>query len=336
MIFNNLSIAKKFLLGFLVVSVIGVSLVLFFMFQLKRVFSLLEKDVPQSVQELKNSSHLDGLAQFIRYYDEVLTQSARNYAFTSDKKWKDRYNSIVPELDKIIKEAIEEGDREDKTFFEQIDASNLALVDMEVKSLSLVDAGHSSEAVAILEGQGYADQKMIYEKGLRDYVAKRGESYNRALEASTKTIDKVNNNARDIVKNSYQLTAILGTLAIIFMAGINLLIVRSISIPIKKLSDMARNISQGDLSKRITITSKDEVGRLATSFNEMEDKLRQSQQLLEQKVSERTTELEAAKNKLEDKVAELEKIQKLIIDRELKMVELKKELEELKNKPENG
>lgn len=25
--------------------------------------------------------------QLMRYYDEVLTQSARNYAFTKDKKW---------------------------------------------------------------------------------------------------------------------------------------------------------------------------------------------------------------------------------------------------------
>jgi len=41
----------------------------------------------------------------------------------------------------------------------------------------------------------------------------------------------------------------------------------------------------------------------------------------------KTTELE-----LQDKISELEKINKVMIERELKMVELKKELEEIKNK----
>ena len=42
--------------------------------------------------------------QLMRYYEEVLTQSARNYAFTQDKKWEQRYITIEPESDKIIKE----------------------------------------------------------------------------------------------------------------------------------------------------------------------------------------------------------------------------------------
>ena len=79
-------ISHKLILGFaaivLLLGVVGyVSLI-----QLNKIAHPLRKDIPESVKAIAHTSRLDGLAQFIRYYDEVLTQSARNYAFTKDKK----------------------------------------------------------------------------------------------------------------------------------------------------------------------------------------------------------------------------------------------------------
>ncbi|MCX6773051.1 MAG: hypothetical protein NTV88_04770, partial [Candidatus Micrarchaeota archaeon] len=87
--------------------------------------------MPLQMRQLIDASHLNGLAQTIRYYDEVLTQSARNYAFTGDKKWKDRYETAVPELDKAIQAAKAEGDEQDEQFFSSVDSANIALVGME-------------------------------------------------------------------------------------------------------------------------------------------------------------------------------------------------------------
>jgi methyl-accepting chemotaxis protein len=318
-----MKIVYKLFFVFIFVFVSGSSLILFSIFQLHRVSTLLEKDVPHSIQEIKENSLLDGLAVFIRYYDEVLTQSARNYAFTSDHKWKDRYNNIVPELDKIIKKAIEFGDTQDKVYFDQINASNLVLVALETKSLSLVDNKRPLEAVAILESQEYAKEKSIYEEGLRKYVEKRGKNYNQALEASTQTIDDVNNKARNVVKESSQFLVIFGLISLILVVLIALYIIRSVSIPLTQLLIATQKISNGDLSKRIAFSSRDEISQLAISFNEMVNKLQQSHQSLEQKVQDRTTEL----NK---KMEKLEKMNKLMVGRELKMVEYKREIEELK------
>lgn len=74
-----------------------------------------------------------------------------------------------------------------------------------------------------------------------------------------------------------------------------------------------------------------------------EKKLRSVNSDLESKVAERTSELEALKNNLEKmvsertvelnkKMAELEKMNKFMVDRELKMVELKKKIKELELK----
>ncbi|MFN2744031.1 MULTISPECIES: methyl-accepting chemotaxis protein TlpB [unclassified Bacillus (in: firmicutes)] len=70
-------------------------------------------------------------------------------------------------------------------------------------------------------------------------------------------------------------------MAIITLAGAIVLggllvyfIVRAISKPLNQLVSSAKSISNGDLTQKIEVRSKDELGQLGTSFNEMADSLR--------------------------------------------------------------
>ena len=63
----------------------------------------------------------------MRYYEEVLAQAARNYAFTRDKTWEQRYRAIEPESDKLLKDAIKMCDRKDLEFFSEMDKANLMI-----------------------------------------------------------------------------------------------------------------------------------------------------------------------------------------------------------------
>lgn len=110
------------------------------------------------------------------------------------------------------------------------------------------------------------------------------------------------------------------------------LLSKSITRSITRLRDAAIEISKGKLDTKIEIKSGDEIGQLASVFNKMADELKESYSGLEQKVSERTKELEIAKNTLEEKLNDLKQINSLMVDRELKMVELKRKIEELKDK----
>lgn len=61
---------------------------------------------------------------------------------------------------------------------------------------------------------------------------------------------------------------------------INYFIVRTITKPLKRLTAMADQVGKGDLSQRIEVKSKDELGIMAFSFNEMVASLKRQQEEL--------------------------------------------------------
>ncbi len=77
-----------------------------------------------------------------------------------------------------------------------------------------------------------------------------------------------------------------------------------VSGPIQTLAESAAKFGDGQLDHRVELKSKDELGLLAGSFNDMASKLKDSYTGLEQKVNERTTELTSANTKLEKEVVE--------------------------------
>lgn len=113
------------------------------------------------------------------------------------------------------------------------------------------------------------------------------------------------------------------TLLFVTMAGV--LIAKSLSEPIQELTEVANDIARGNLDNKIEIYTNDEVGSLARSIKTMSGKLKKLYGGLEEGVKQRTEEL----NK---KNIELEKMNKFMVGRELKMTELKKEIEVLKTK----
>lgn len=84
------------------------------------------------------------------------------------------------------------------------------------------------------------------------------------------------------------------------------------------LVQAAHEIAGGNLGVQVKIKGTDEINDLAEAFNYMASKLNEMYEGLECKVKDRTQEL-AKENKL-------------MVGRELKMIELKKEIEELKTK----
>ena len=119
--------------------------------------------------------------ELMQYYDEVLAQSARNYAFTLDKKWEHRYREIEPVSDNLLKDAIKKADIANKDFFLNMDMANQKLVKMEYTSIDLVNDSKSKQAIDLLEGEEYAQQRTILAGGLEKFVKEHNQQESNSL-----------------------------------------------------------------------------------------------------------------------------------------------------------
>ena len=96
--------------------------------------------------------------------------------------------------------------------------------------------------------------------------------------------------------------------------------------PIIKLSKLAEAIASGNLEENIEnniLVRKDEIGSLSNSFNVMVKNLR-----------DKIAQLSNSQKEIEIKNQDLERMNKLMVGRELKMSDMKKELEAYKNNKE--
>ncbi|MCK4491723.1 MAG: HAMP domain-containing protein [Candidatus Altiarchaeales archaeon] len=135
-------------------------------------------------------------------------------------------------------------------------------------------------------------------------------------------------------RNEMIITSI-GFFMIVIMGAslLSFYLAKSLTKPLRHLTDGVKAISGGNLDHIIKVKGEDEIGQLAIAFNEMTkdlkeyraNKLEEYNRELEGKIEERTEELQA-------RVDELERFHKLTVGRELKMIELKKRIKELEEK----
>ncbi len=74
---------------------------------------------------------------------------------------------------------------------------------------------------------------------------------------------------------------------------------RQFTLPIEELAQTAKSVESGDLNARVNIRSSDEIGALGGTFNQMTKQLQDVLSGLEQRVEERTRELEGRTSQLE-------------------------------------
>ncbi len=103
-----------------------------------------------------------------------------------------------------------------------------------------------------------------------------------------------------------------------------------------KLKQATLKVQEGDLDTKTSVDSHDEIGDLSKMFDVMKESIKtQQKQLreynkeLEQKIKERTENLESINKKLADSNSSLERFNKLFVDRELKMIELKEQIKKM-------
>lgn len=319
----NIKLRTKFIFVFFVISISILIFGYFSTIQLNKAVSPIKNEIPLLIDDISLKSNLDSLAQSIKYYDEVLTQSARNYAFTKDAKWQAIYNENVVYLDETIAKSLKLGDSVDKKYFDEINASNIALVEMETKSFELVNSNHLVEARMLLDSQEYWHQKNIYKSGLNKFIERRNEEKEKSFSYSIESLKSIETRLENSTQKSSNFLLIFTISIFLVILVVGIIFSNNIVNRLNNIKIISEEIGQGNSNARINIEANDEIGDLAKSFNNMADKLMHYQFDLENRIKERT-------KKLEEEIQESEKTNKLMVGRELQMIEMKKRIAELK------
>ncbi|GEM_PF-2495143 len=158
------------------------------------------------------------------------------------------------------------------------------------------------------------------------------------------SLEKIKTENRAVLFQGLSITGLvilLGFFVSIFLA-------ERLVMPIRIFIKGTEEITKGNLDYRFEMKTGDEIEQLAEQFNQMTESLKESRKELEKardvleiRVAARTRELKEfaegleeniklRTKELQERIDELESFHKLTVGRELKMIELKKEIESLK------
>jgi len=199
---------------------------------------------------------LTELADDIRYYDATLTDVVRAYLIDpQDQNAYDRYYADAAALDQAISEAKHLATSDaDRTLFEEIDRVNIELVAIEEQLL----ADPSIETAVELYRGRYGELKAEYASYLLTFAEQQ-----RAL------LDQGQAGLIGIIQQTFIIAVIVAFTLLMLLIGISIALSRYLITRIEALKAATEQFAQGDLAKRIPVTSQDELGDLAAAFNTM-------------------------------------------------------------------
>jgi methyl-accepting chemotaxis protein len=224
-------------------------------------------------------SRLKSLADDMRFYDSVLTATVGAIMLEpSNQALRTRYDDTGAALDAVIQEASALApDEEDRQLFSDLAAVNAQILDAEQR---IIRNPGSEEALSLYSGQ-YTELERQYAQLIATFHERETIKFAEGQAA-------IQSNLTFIQGVSLSLAVGLAVLAVILAVFLS----RNISVALAALMEATSAVSQGDLTKRVIVTNKDELGTLANIFNQMTENL------------ERTMASQVAKDYIEGVISE--------------------------------
>ena len=141
------------------------------------------------------------------------------------------------------------------------------------KGVLEIAAGNMFESY---ERDGAVNQSHVasFEEAIDDVIP----LIDRFLEIGVEEVAQANQDIQATIANADRLTFIVVSAAVVLAIGLGLFLSRTILIPINILRDVAEELGEGNLSIRANVESKDEIGILANSFNQMASGIQQAEE----------------------------------------------------------
>jgi signal transduction histidine kinase/HAMP domain-containing protein len=171
-------------------------------------------------------------------------------------------------------------DHENEIF--KVDESNNKAVQLALRGKSGSEVLEKTEGLA---GEKESEGSLTSYVGEKGFLTYQGNGWALLVETPVSVA------FADARENAFNTARFIIPLMLIMALIIILILQRVFIKPVVGLTRVTEDIAKGDLKKRASVTSRDEVGQLGNSFNIMASKLQELYAGLEDKVKEKTAEL---------------------------------------------
>ena len=197
--------------------------------------------------------------------ENMLASNLRGYVIFKDKnaliRLEDSFKNVNDKLD-ALGQYLETS--EDKQALESMKSDTAKWVDTSNKIIGLIDQGKMDEAVTALdkEARPYANKITDTVTALNKRIDKQAKAAAAAMGQQAASAERVG--------------YIILLVAMLAAIALGALLARNIAVPVRQVAEAAQRLAGGDLTvKALAVKSRDEVGDMATAFNQMVQNLRQ-------------------------------------------------------------
>ncbi|OKP82433.1 chemotaxis protein [Paenibacillus sp. P3E] len=258
--YGNLKTATKIISSFLIVSLILAGLGVFSIFTLRGANGNIKELYSNNLISVRDLSAAQIKYQTIRVFLRDMS-TATGDAEVSD--YKEKIKTTTQEIDKYMD-----------------NYRPLATTQKEQDLLRDFDEQYTNYMKLFNQGMILAEQKDPTDfNAFKPQIAQQGEmvvtNLNGLIETNVQLADQTNTDSQSAYASSLNLTIVIIVVSVILSILIGYAIARSISKPLLNMLGLASEVAKGNLTQRSDISTKDEVGQLASALNRMVDNLKE-------------------------------------------------------------
>lgn len=251
-------IGSKIMGGFSIILILLLVIGVFSYWQLTSVSKTLTDIVEKEMEGLNKANE-------IRYNIAQASVNVLDFMLTGqESSFSAYYEEFSIKNPKFQKELIEAATNEEAKKLAQV------VIDFNNKYSGLVE----QELMPVVRSQGAQAGMPIMEKEIIPVADQTFEAIQALMDYTTKNLKDRAQAAQQAAKTAIIRMIVLSIIAVLAGFVIAVIITRMITKPVRQLAEGAQAIADGDLTRRIDVSVKDEIGDLAKTFNKMGNDLR--------------------------------------------------------------
>lgn len=188
----------------------------------------------------------------------------------------DEFNNASATINGLFSQANDIGKKLKELLIKNGYSDEQKILTSSMNALSLVQQEYVAASNKIRDALKSNEELENLNTKMKEIVAKQLEQSNKAVSAAGINQEAAIISVNQVANSTLYLVVIVGIISVLISTVLGGWIGRSIAKPIKITANMITDISKGDLTKRLDIKSKDEIGVLCKEFNEFVVKLHNS------------------------------------------------------------